>query len=161
MLLSLMIFVPLLGMVVVLLLPRESEELIKRVTLLFTFIPLILAVYLFIDYERSIGSSQYIANIEWIEKFNINYHVGIDGLSVTLILLTALLGPICVIASWRNIEKGIKAYMALFLMLETGMLGFFAALDLFLFYVFFELTLLPMYFLIGVWGRATDVNMLQ
>ena len=152
MLLSLMIFVPLLGMVVVLLLPRESEELIKRVTLLFTFIPLILAVYLFITYDRSTASSQYIANITWIEKFNINYHVGIDGLSVTLILLTALLGPICVIASWRNIEKGIKAYMALFLMLETGMLGFFAALDLFLFYVFFELTLLPMYFLIGVWG---------
>ena len=152
MLLSLMIFVPLLGMVVVLLLPRESEELIKRVTLLFTFIPLILAVYLFITYDRSTASSQYIANITWIEKFNINYHVGIDGLSVTLILLTALLGPICVIASWRNIEKGIKAYMALFLMLETGMLGFFAAMDLFLFYVFFELTLLPMYFLIGVWG---------
>ena len=152
MLLSLMIFIPLLGMVVVLLLPRESEELVKRVTLLFTLIPLALAVYLFISYDRSTAGTQYVTNAPWIDAFNIQYHVGIDGLSVTLLLLTALLGPICVIASWRNIEKGIKAYMALFLLLETGMLGFFAALDLFLFYVFFELTLLPMYFLIGIWG---------
>lgn len=152
MLLSLMIFIPLLGMIVVLLLPRESEELTKRVTLLFTLIPLALAVALFISYDRSAAGTQYVVNVPWIEAFNIQYHVGIDGLSVTLLLLTALLGPICVIASWRNIEKGIKAYMALFLLLETGMLGFFASLDLFLFYVFFELTLLPMYFLIGVWG---------
>ncbi|MDE0466883.1 MAG: NADH-quinone oxidoreductase subunit M, partial [Candidatus Poribacteria bacterium] len=152
MLLSLMIFIPLLGMVVVLLLPRESEELVKRVTLLFTLIPLALAVALFISYNRSTAGTQYVVNIPWIQAFNIQYHIGIDGLSVTLLLLTALLGPICVIASWRNIEKGIKAYMALFLLLETGMLGFFAALDLFLFYVFFELTLLPMYFLIGIWG---------
>ena len=152
MLLSLMIFIPLLGMIAVLLLPRESEELIKRVTLCFTLIPLALAVALFISYDRSAAGTQYVVNVPWIEAFNIQYHIGIDGLSVTLLLLTALLGPICVIASWRNIEKGIKAYMALFLLLETGMLGFFAALDLFLFYVFFELTLLPMYFLIGVWG---------
>lgn len=147
-----MIFVPLLGMIVVLLLPRESDELIKRVALLFTLIPLALAVYLFITYVRSDAEPQFDVSIDWIETFNIKYHVGIDGLSVTLLLLTALLGPICVLASWRNIDKGIKAYMALFLLLETGMLGFFGALDLFLFFVFFELTLLPMYFLIGVWG---------
>ena len=152
MLLSLMIFIPLLGMIAVLLLPRESEELTKRVTLLFTLVPLALAVVLFISYDRSTAGTQYVVNVPWIQAFNIQYHIGIDGLSVTLLLLTALLGPICVIASWRNIEKGIKAYMALFLLLETGMLGFFAALDLFLFYVFFELTLLPMYFLIGIWG---------
>ena len=152
MLLSLMIFIPLLGMIAVLLLPRESDELVKRVTLLFTLVPLAIAVALFISYDRSTAGTQYVVNVPWIQAFNIQYHIGIDGLSVTLLLLTALLGPICVIASWRNIEKGIKAYMALFLLLETGMLGFFVALDLFLFYVFFELTLLPMYFLIGIWG---------
>ena len=152
MLLSLMIFVPLLGMIVVLLLPRESEELIKRVTLGFTLIPLILAVYLYITHNQSDLEHLWKQDVPWIETFNIQYHVGIDGLSAILILLTALLGPICVLASWRNIEKGLKAYMALFLLLETGMLGFFASLDLFLFFVFFELTLLPMYFLIGVWG---------
>ena len=152
MLLSLMVFVPLLGMIVVLLLPRESEELIKRVALVFTLIPLVLAVYLYITHNQPDLEHLWKQNVPWIATFNIQYHIGIDGLSAILILLTALLGPICVLASWRNIEKGIKAYMALFLLLETGMLGFFAALDLFLFFVFFELTLLPMYFLIGVWG---------
>jgi len=139
-------------MVVLLLLPQEKEELIKRVALFFTFVPLFLAVFLFIQYNRSISGLQFEYNTDWISAFNIHYHIGIDGLSVTLLLLTALLGPICVLASWRNIEKGIKAYFALFLLLETGMIGFFCALDLFLFYVFFELTLLPMYFLIGIWG---------
>ena len=152
MLLSLMIFVPLIGMIVVLLLPKESEELAKRVTLGFTLIPLLLAVYLFITHNKPELAHLWKQDISWIETFYIRYHIGIDGLSVILLLLTALLGPICVLASWRNIEKGIKAYMALFLLLETGMLGFFASLDLFLFFVFFELTLLPMYFLIGVWG---------
>ena len=92
-LLSLMIFVPLLGMIVVLLLPRESEELIKRFTLLFTLIPLVLAVVLFLSYDRSTAGTQYFVSVPWIETFNINYHIGIDGLSVTLLLLTALLGP--------------------------------------------------------------------
>ena len=110
---------------------RESEELTKRVTLGFTLIPLLIAVYLFISYDRSIiGEKQFVDGpVDWIAAFNIKYYVGLDGLSVTLLLLTALLGPICVLASWRNIEKGIKAYMALFLLLETGMLGFFAALE--------------------------------
>ncbi len=158
MLLTAMIFIPLIGMVVLLLLPQEKEELIKRFALAFTFVPLLLAVILFIQYNQYDESPEfqklalYHTNIDWIEAFNIHYHIGIDGLSVTLLLLTALLGPICVLASWRNIEKGIKAYFALFLLLETGMIGFFCALDLFLFYVFFELTLLPMYFLIGIWG---------
>jgi NADH-quinone oxidoreductase subunit M len=152
MLLTLMIFVPLIGMITVLFLPREKEEYIKRVALAFTFVPLFLAVILFVQYNGDDPGLQKEVDVMWISAFNIHYHIGIDGLSVTLILLTALLGPICVLASWRNIEKGIKAYMALFLLLETGMLGFFTALDLFLFYVFFELTLLPMYFLIGIWG---------
>ena len=150
--LSLMIFAPLLGMVLVLFaIRREQEELAKRVTLIVTLIPLLIAVFLFIDYDRSVSGHQYEEDVMWIEAFNIRYHVGIDGLSVTLVLLTALLGPICVLASWK-IDKGIKAYLALFLLLETGMIGFFCALDMFLFYVFFELTLLPMYFLIGIWG---------
>ena len=152
MLLTLMIFVPLIGMVAVLFLPREAEENIKRLTLAFTLVPLILGVILIVQYDRTSAGLQRAVNVVWIEAFNIHYHIGIDGLSVTLLLLTTLLGPICILASWRSIEKGIKAYMALFLLLETGMLGFFAASDLFLFYVFFELTLLPMYFLIGIWG---------
>jgi NADH-quinone oxidoreductase subunit M len=94
---------------------------------------------------------RYVEYGNWIRAFNINYFLGVDGLSLPLILLTGLLGIICVYYSF-NIEKGVKAYMALFLLLETGLIGVFSSLDFFLFYVFWEIVLLPMYFLIGFWG---------
>ena len=151
MLLTWMIFIPLIGMVLVLLLPRGQDNTARWLTFAVTLIPLLIAVSLFTNYDNSEAGIQHELTIPWIESFGISYHIGLDGLSVTLVLLTALLGPICVGASWK-IDKGVKAYMALFLLLETGMIGFFCALDLFLFYVFFELTLLPMYFLVGIWG---------
>lgn len=151
MLLTSMIFIPLVGAIIVLLVPRDREDAAKWIAFMVTLIPLFLAVLLYLQYDPTSVEIQEVVETSWIKAFNIRYHTGVDGLSVTLILLTALLGPICVGASWK-IEKGIKAYLALFLLLETGMIGFFCALDLFLFYVFFELTLLPMYFLIGVWG---------
>jgi NADH-quinone oxidoreductase subunit M len=94
---------------------------------------------------------QFIEHYPWIKTFNIEYLLGVDGISVPMVLLTALLSFLAVIGSW-NIEKQIKGYMALFLLLETGMMGVFCALDFFLFYVFWEVMLLPMYFLIGIWG---------
>ena len=151
MLLTWMIFIPLIGMVLVLLLPRDQDNAARWLTFAITLLPLLIAVFLFTNYDNSEAGIQHELTIPWIESFGISYHIGLDGLSVTLVLLTALLGPICVGASWK-INKGVKAYMALFLLLETGMIGFFCALDLFLFYVFFELTLLPMYFLVGIWG---------
>ena len=99
-------------------------------------------------------AAKHIQQVElapWIPVFNINYLVGVDGLSLPLIFLTGLLGPLCLIYSW-NIDKGAKAYFALFLLLEAGLIGVFLALDFFLFYVFWEIVLLPMYFLIGIWG---------
>ena len=151
MLLTSMIFIPLVGAIIVLLVPRDREDAAKWIAFLVTLVPLFLAVLLYFQYDPTSVEIQEVVETSWIKAFNIRYHTGVDGLSVTLILLTALLGPICVGASWK-IEKGIKVYLSLFLLLETGMIGFFCALDLFLFYVFFELTLLPMYFLIGVWG---------
>src|SRR5204863_7780686 len=94
---------------------------------------------------------QFVQQARWIEAFNIYYFVGVDGISITMVVLTALLCFLCMIASF-GIEKGVKGYYALFLLLETGMLGVFCALDFFLFFVFWELMLLPMYFLIGIWG---------
>ncbi|TMB50497.1 MAG: NADH-quinone oxidoreductase subunit M, partial [Deltaproteobacteria bacterium] len=94
---------------------------------------------------------QFVHRATWIPAFNIDYFVGVDGISITMIVLTALLCFICMIASF-GIDKGVKGYYALFLLLETGMLGVFCALDFFLFFVFWELMLLPMYFLIGIWG---------
>jgi NADH-quinone oxidoreductase subunit M len=100
---------------------------------------------------RPPASSDWLARLPWIRQFNIQYFLGVDGISVPLILLTTLLSFLAIIASWK-IEKYVKGYMMLFLLLETGMIGCFVALDFFLFYIFWEVMLLPMYFLIGVWG---------
>ena len=149
--LTYMTFIPLAGMVAVLALPRDSHELIRRTALAFTIPPLLMAIWLFNNFDRTTDGIQYMVRYAWIPSYNIQYIMGVDGLSVTMILLTALLCPICILASW-NIEKGVKGYFALFLLLDTGMTGVFCALDFFLFYIFWEVMLLPMYFLIGIWG---------
>src|SRR5205814_10431358 len=99
---------------------------------------------------------QFVTNFDWIGAFGIRYCVGVDGISVTMVVLTALLSFLCILASWGfehwHTSKGIKGYFALFLLLEAGMMGVFESLDFFLFYVFWEMMLLPMYFLIGIWG---------
>jgi NADH-quinone oxidoreductase subunit M len=149
--LSLMIFVPLLGAGLVLCLPAEWHRVIKWTAVAATVPPLIFAVLLFITFDRSVASFQFVQRAPWIGSFNIWYYVGVDGLSITMVLLTALLSFLCIFASW-GINKGVKGYFALFLLLDAGMMGVFCALDFFLFFVFWEVMLLPMYFLIGVWG---------
>lgn len=149
--LSLMIFVPLVGMAVVLCLPRQAEELIRWTAFLFTLPTFFLGCWLYANFDGSTPNLQFVVKVPWIASYNINYFVGVDGVSISMVLLTALLCPLCVVASW-GIERAVKAYFALFLLLEAAMVGVFCALDFFLFYVFWELMLLPMYFLIGVWG---------
>ena len=150
-LLTWLTFVPVIGMVVILFMPRERHLLIKIVAAAATGVSLVLSVALFMAFDRTTSDIQFVERAAWIPSFNINYFVGIDGLSVSLVILTALLSFLCIFASW-NIGKAIKAYFALFLLLEAGMIGVFVALDFFLFYVFWEVMLLPMYFLIGIWG---------
>src|SRR2546429_4166276 len=150
-LLTLMIFIPLLGMAVVLALPSRAHDLIRWTATAFSAPPLLLAVALLVRFQPKLEGFQFVQRAPWIEAFNIEYFVGVDGISITMIVLTALLCFLCMIASF-GIEKGVKGYYALFLLLETGMLGVFCALDFFLFFVFWELMLLPMYFLIGIWG---------
>ncbi len=163
--LSLITFIPVIGMIIVLALPKEKTLLIKYTSLAATGIQVILAVILLGGYDYSAGgifqesSFQFIEKFRWIEitglswlgTVKVDYFMGIDGLSMPMVLLTALVSFIATISSW-NINKSIKGYFALFLLLDTGMMGVFVALDLFLFYVFWELMLLPMYFLIGIWG---------
>ena len=148
-----MIFIPLLGAAVVLCLPsRRARTLIRWTASAFTVPPLLLAVWLFAQLRsarRRLPVRR--ARRRGSPSFNIEYFVGVDGISITMVLLTALLCFLCMLASW-GIEKGVKGYFALFLLLETGMMGVFVALDFFLFYVFWEVMLLPMYFLIGIWG---------
>jgi NADH-quinone oxidoreductase subunit M len=142
---------PLLGAVIVQCLPREKSALIKWVSVAATVPPLLLAIWLFVNFDRSTPGFQFMQRAPWIPSFNIQYIVGVDGISITMVLLTALLSFLCILASW-GIEKGVKGYFALFLLLDTGMMGVFIALDFFLFFVFWEVMLLPMYFLIGIWG---------
>ena len=149
--LSWMTFFPVIGAAVIAFVPSERKEIIKTVAAAAAAVPLILAVQLFINFDRGFSGMQFVEHYTWIEKFNIEYFIGIDGLSVPMVLLTALLSFICVVASW-GIDKAVKGYFSLFLILEAGMFGVFVALDFFLFYIFWEVMLLPMYFLIGIWG---------
>ncbi len=149
--LSWMTFFPVIGAAVIAFIPSEKKEIIKTVAAAAAAVPLILAVQLFINFDREATGFQFVEHYTWIESFNIEYFMGIDGLSVPMMLLTAFLSFICIFASW-GINKSVKGYFALFLILEAGMFGVFCALDFFLFYVFWEVMLLPMYFLIGIWG---------
>ncbi len=150
--LSFMTFFPLVGATVITFLPKGKETWPKWVALITTLPPLIAAIALFFLFDRTKAGLQFMEGpYGWINSFHIQYFMGIDGISVSLVLLTCIISTIGIIASW-NIEKSVRAYFALFLLLVTGMMGVFCALDFFLFYVFWEVMLLPMYFLIGIWG---------
>jgi NADH-quinone oxidoreductase subunit M len=149
--LTYMTFIPVLGAAIVLALPSNNAKLIRWVSAAATVPPLLMAAWLFSNFDRSQPGFQFVESYQWIPAFNINYIMGVDGLSISMVLLTALLSFLCIFASF-GIEKAVKGYYALFLLLDTGMMGVFCALDFFLFYVFWEVMLLPMYFLIGIWG---------
>ena len=150
--LTIITFFPVVGMIAISLIPKEKKNAIRWTALIATLPSLIGAIKIFIDFDRATKAMQFVEGpYNWISAFNVQYYLGIDGISVTMVILTALISTICIIASW-NIEKQLKGYFVLFLLLETGMMGTFVALDFFLFFVFWEVMLLPMYFLIGIWG---------
>jgi len=157
--LTLIVFLPTVGAIIVALLPKEKEDLIKKFAIWWSLIPLLLSIWLAIDYAKNyLAGNQmaYQVNRPWIPAIGVSYHVGADGLSVPLIFLTALLTTLGLYYSARVIRKRVKEFFALFLFLATGMFGVFVALDLILFYVFWEIGLVPMYFLIGIWGQPKD-----
>ena len=149
--LSVMIFTPLVGMLLVMLINKEKTQLIKYTSVAVSIIPLILSVMLWFAYDSSTSVMQFTERYEWIPSLSIQYFLGVDGLSVPMLFLTALLSTISLIVSF-HITNRVKEYFAFFLLLEAGMIGVFAALDFFLFYIFWEVMLVPMYFLIGIWG---------
>ena len=148
--LTYMTFIPVAGAAIVLALPNNAK-LIRWVSAVATVPPLLMAIWLFKNFDRAVPGFQFVEDYTWIPAYNISYTMGVDGLSISMILLTALLSFLCIFASF-GIEKAVKGYFALFLLLDAGMMGVFCALDFFLFYVFWEVMLLPMYFLIGIWG---------
>jgi len=149
--LTLTLFLPLVGALVLLFLPKEDADRIRRVTLGFTLATFVASLLILPRFEFGRREIQLIEQAAWIPAVGIQYKVGVDGLSLVLALLTTLLTVLSVLYSFRETHR-VKEYNLLFLLLETGMLGVFFALDFFLFYVFWELTLVPMYFLIGIWG---------
>jgi NADH-quinone oxidoreductase subunit M len=150
-LLTWIIFLPLLGVPVVLLLPQATKQTIRWVATIATALPLLLGIQMLLKFDANNTAVQMQHHLVWIKTFNIEYFVGVDGLSILLVFLTLLISFIAAVASW-GIEKYVRGYFALLLLLETGMLGTFCSLDMFLFYMFWEVMLLPMYFLIGIWG---------
>lgn len=158
--LSLTIFLPLFGAVFILLIrgnPSSVEGNIRYVTLWTTCVTFLLSLVIWIQFDPSSAQFQFVERNPWFPGLGIGYHIGIDGISLPFILLTTFLMPLCVLASWQVIQTHLKAYMIAFLLLETMLIGMFCALDLILFYVFFEGVLLPMFLIIGVWGGSHRV----
>ncbi|MFQ5990386.1 MAG: NADH-quinone oxidoreductase subunit M [Candidatus Methylomirabilales bacterium] len=155
-LLSLVIFLPAVGAAGVLALPRKRQDLIQGAALGISVFTFLLSIKLLIDFHPGVGGMQFVEEAAWIPSLGISYKLGIDGISLFLVLLTTFLTAIAILASTGVVHR-LKEYMVAMLLLETGMIGVFLALDLVLFYVFWEATLLPMYFIIGIWGGPRRV----
>ncbi len=152
-LLSLITFLPIVGMGLILLLPSRRTDAVRWTAVLFTALPLLLCTWVYLSgaFDASSPGMQFEERWSWIPDFHIEYYLGMDGISLPLLFLSCLIHFVAVFASWP-IKKSVKGYFALLLLLEVGVNGVFVAMDFFLFYVFWEIMLLPMYFLIGIWG---------
>ena len=157
-LLSLAIWTPIAFGVILLALGRDEQAgAVRWVALIGALVSFLVTLPLYTGFDASTAQMQFVENAAWIEAFNINYHLGVDGISLWFVLLTAFINVIVVIAGWEVIERKVNQYMAAFLILSGLMIGVFAALDGILFYVFFEATLIPMYLIIGIWGGPNKI----
>ena len=156
-LLTVLTFFPLLGTFALLLLRGDDHVWIRRLTLITSVIEFILSLLLLRGFDIGNGGYQLEEVHHWIPNLHIHYHMGIDGISLFLVLLTTFLTPLAVLCSWNSIQDHVKEFFAMLLVLEMGMVGVFCALDLFLFFLFWEVMLIPMYFLIGIWGHGRKI----
>jgi NADH-quinone oxidoreductase subunit M len=153
-LLSIVLFTPLAGMIVLLFIPASNKGLIRVWANLVALAGFLVSLPLVTRFDRSAAGFQMLESVDWIPSFGVKYLVGIDGISLLLVMLTTLIGVVAVLCSWSAIDEQVKSYYAMLLLLQTGMIGVFVALDFFLFFVFWEVVLIPMYFIIGIWGGA-------
>ncbi len=149
--LSVVTFLPLAGAILLVFLPAEKKNLLRYVAFAFALVTFAVSLALYFNFDATTPQPQFEEKSAWL-GYGINYHLGLDGISLYLVLLTTFLLPIVLLSSWTYIEKRVKEYLVFMLLLETGIIGVFVSLNLFLFYVFWEAMLIPMYFLIGVWG---------
>lgn len=158
--LSLTTFLPLVGVAFIMLIRGDEHNVARNArwaalwTSLATFV---ISLLLWLNFDKSTAEFQFVEKFEWLPSFNIAYHMGIDGISLFFVILSTFLTPICVLASWKAVTTRVKEYMIAFLVLETMMIGTFAALDFMMFYIFFEAVLIPMFIIIGVWGGPRRV----
>src|ERR1051325_3699618 len=150
--LSIVLFTPLAGLAVLLLIPGSSKNAIRIWANLVTLVGFRISLQLPARFDKTAAGFQFVERADWVPSLGAQYLIGIDGISLLLIMLTTLMGFLSIFYSWTSIQDRVKEYYAMFLLLQTGMLGVFMSLDFFLFYVFWELVLVPMYFIIGVWG---------
>ncbi|NVK18150.1 MAG: NADH-quinone oxidoreductase subunit M [Methylocystaceae bacterium] len=160
-LLSVITFLPLVGVALILLLVRsdvkDDSKQAKNIALLTSGFTFFLSLFLWFGFDASTSDFQFVEKTEWLPSIGVNYHMGIDGISMLFVLLSTLLTPICVLSAWEAVTKRAKEYMISFLILETMMIGMFCALDMMLFYIFFEGVLIPMFIIIGVWGGQNRI----
>ena len=153
--LSSLIVVPLVGAVLLLLIGNRDEQragLIRQIALVWSLVVFALTLVLWAKFDPRSADFQMVERIAWIPAFGIDYYVGVDGISLLLVVLTGFLTPIALLSSWHSVDKKTKEFSFFILALESAMIGVFLSLDLFLFYVFWDAMLIPMYFLIGIWG---------
>ena len=154
-LLSTITYTPLVGALVLLLPPfRKNDDAVRWVANVFGLLGFLVSLPLWFSFDRTVAGFQFEEKLDWIPSMGVRYHFGVDGVSALLILLTTLLGSLAILSSWTAITDRVRQFYVFLLLLQTGMLGVFCALDMFLFYVFWEVMLVPMYFLIGIWGGA-------
>lgn len=150
--LSVITYMPLLGILVICLIDSKRHDLIRWVAFITGVVTFLISFPLYFWFDSTTWQMQFVEDLPWISQFGIRYHMGIDGISLLLILLTTYLSALAILSTWSAVNEGVKGYMISLLFLETGMLGVFCALDFILFYVFWEVMLIPMYFIIGIWG---------
>ncbi|OQY26632.1 MAG: NADH-quinone oxidoreductase subunit M [Candidatus Cloacimonetes bacterium 4572_55] len=156
-LLSLIVFLPLLGAILLLFFPKDAHKAIRIFAIIIFSAIFLLSLPLYFQFDSSQSGLQFEEQINWIGSIGASYHIGVDGISVLLVLLTAFLGPIVCLSTWKNITIRIRGFYISLLLLQTGMLGAFVSFDLLLFYIFWEVMLIPMFFLIGIWGSENRI----
>lgn len=155
--LSVLIFLPIVLAIPILFFKKENEKLIKYYTLGVSLLTFVVSFVLYMNFDVNSGQFQFVEKVQWVSSINTFYFVGIDGISLLLILLSTFIMPLAIIASWNTIKEKLKVYYFLTLLLLGGLIGVFCSLDLILFYVFWEFILIPMYFMIGIWGSENRI----
>src|SRR6202142_3437784 len=156
-LLSVIVFLPLLGLPALLMLRSDDHTWIRRIALAVSLAEFVISLaFLVPKFDSANSGYQFVENHRWIGDA-IQYHIGVDGISLFLVLLTTFLTPLAILCSWNSIQTNVKGFFLSILIIETAMIGVFVSLDLFLFFVFWELTLIPMYFMIGIWGHERRI----